>query len=140
MYNVPSARNARSESPNTTNHFLSSSPSATSTSDPADSMGTDEEYDDDVEFWGGESPSSRARSLLPHSRTQRGETRRSDCQHHSHDDIYEEDDDGYDDDNDDEDDEDEDGSIDQGIEGDWETDSDGNADEEADPMDIFGHR
>ena len=122
-------------------------------------MDTDDEYDD-VEFWGGESPSNRGQPLSPHSRTERGETarpnthdhhhyhnRHHDCNHDDDDDENkdenDEDDEIYDDDDDDDDDDDEEGSISDDIESDWgaHADGDGDGDEEPDDrMEIFGHR
>lgn len=114
-------------------------------------MDTDEEEydDDDVEFWGGESLSSRAGHLLPHSRrTGRRETGRSGRRHEEDaaNDFDDDDDDDHDndeDDIDDDDDEDDDASTsdDNEADGDWETDAEGDGDEEdGDPMEIFGHR
>lgn len=54
-------RNAHSVAPATV-PFLQSSPTASSNGDAGDSMDTDEDWESEMEFWGGSSPRSRLTS------------------------------------------------------------------------------
>lgn len=112
-------RTARSESPSTSIQFSPSTSSDESSSDPADSMDTDEDYED---FWGGESPGSRAGWASPLGRTRKDKNNISD----------DDDNENNDDINDDEDDTD--------MSDDEDDDDDDDDDVEVDRMEIFGHR
>ncbi len=127
-------RNARSHSPNINANRLSASASA-STSDPADSMNTDEEYDD-VDFWGGESPTNWARSSLLNSRREGRGPGRANGNNHEEDHVEQGDNEDEDDNYDDDEDDDEDERMSDETDDDWNADED----EEVDRMDIFGHR
>lgn len=114
-----------SESPDSRSHYFFSSNTAAANSDSdADSSDTDEDYSD-VDFWGGESPTDRARSP-PIYRSQ-GATVTHSCEADDDDDDFEDDED--DDADDDEDDDNMSDDFDAGEEGD-----------EGDRMEIFGHR
>lgn len=114
-----------SESPVSRSLFFSSINTAAANSDSdADSSDTDEDYSD-VDFWGGESPTDRARSP-PVYRSQ-GATVAHSYEADEDDDDFEEDED--DDADEDYDDENMSDDLDAGEEGD-----------EGDRMEIFGHR
>lgn len=114
---VPLRRIARSESPSLMNQFPFGSSSDSASSDPEDSMDTDEDYDE-VEFWGGESPSGRIRLPLSRMNPEKGPSSED-----------EDAGDDYDDDDEDDDDDDDD-----------DMDTDMSDDPDGDGMEIFGHR
>ena len=122
-------RRAHSESPSIATQFSLSPSLADSSSDPTDSMDTDEDHDD-VDFWGGESPSGRVNS------SPIGYMRKDQHKRGNHENDNPNKDNDYDNDDNDDDDNDEEYS-DNEDNTDMSDDIEG---DEIDRMEIFGHR